>query len=68
MERKRAPAPVYRGTEEDRARSCTLFVGNLPYGFEERDVVGLFERFGRLRQVYVPIDRFTRRNKGYPSI
>lgn len=42
-----------------------MFVGNLPYGFEERDVVGLFERFGRLRQVYVPIDRFTRRNKGY---
>lgn len=63
-DKKRAPAPVYRGTEEERARSTTLFVGNIPYGFEERDVMGLFERFGRLRLVYVPIDRFTRRNKG----
>lgn len=63
--KRRAPAPVYRGTEEERARSTTLFVGNIPYGFEERDVAGLFERFGRLRQVYVPLDRFTRRNKGY---
>ncbi len=64
QERRRAPAPVYRGTEEERARSTTLFVGNVPYGFEERDVVGLFERFGRLRQVYIPVDRFTHRNKG----
>lgn len=64
-QKRRAPAPVYRGTEEERARSTTLFIGNIPYGFEERDVAGLFERFGRLRQVYVPLDRFTRRNKGY---
>lgn len=63
-QRRRPPAPVYRGTDEERARSTTLFVGNIPYGFDDRDVAGLFERFGRLRQVHVPIDRFTRRNKG----
>lgn len=68
MERRRPAAPVNRGTEEDRARSTTLFVGNIPYGFEDRDVMGLFDRFGRLRTCHVPLDRNTRRNKGFAFV
>lgn len=64
----RRPREVIRGSEEERARTSSIFVGNLPYSFEERDVVNLFERFGRLRQVSVPIDRYTRRNRGFAFI
>jgi hypothetical protein len=55
----------HRGTEGDRKESTNLYVGNIPYSFTERDVVDLFERFGRLKSVHVPIDRVTGRNKGY---
>lgn len=66
--RIRRPREVIRGSEEERLRSCSIFVGNLPYSFEERDVVNLFERFGRLQQVSVPMDRYTRRNRGFSFI
>lgn len=59
---------VIRGSEEERMRSCSIFVGNLPYSFEERDVVNLFERFGRLGTVSVPMDRYTRRNRGFSFV
>jgi RNA recognition motif-containing protein len=59
---------VIRGTEEDRLRTTSLFVGNIPYSFEERDVINIFERFGKLRSVSVPIDRYTRRNRGFAFV
>lgn len=57
--------PIYRGTEEERLASKTLFIGNLPFNYEERDVSHLMERFGALRKVTIPFDRFTRRNRGF---
>jgi transformer-2 protein len=57
--------PVYRGTEEERTTSTTLYIGNLPYSYEERDLAHLMERFGRLRKITIPIDRFTHRNRGF---
>lgn len=59
---------VIRGSEEERMRTSSIFVGNIPYSFEERDILNLFERFGRLRQVSVPMDRYTRRNRGFSFI
>lgn len=58
----------YRGTEDERARSTTVYVGNIPYSFIERDVSELFERYGRIRKVTVPMDRFTRRNRGFAFV
>lgn len=49
-------------------RSSSLFVGNLPYSFEERDVSNLFDRFGKVTQISVPIDRYTRRNRGFAFV
>lgn len=75
--RRRSPLPparprrtreVIRGSDEDRQRTSSLFIGNLPYSFEERDVVNLMERFGALRMVSVPLDRYTRRNRGFAFI
>lgn len=57
--------PVNRGTEEERATSKTIFVGNLPFHFEERDVAHLMERFGPLRKITIPTERFARRNRGF---
>lgn len=66
--RPRRTREVIRGTDEERMRTCSIFVGNLPYIYEERDVVNMMERFGRLRQVSVPIDRYTRRNRGFAFV
>lgn len=57
--------PVNRGTEEERATSKTIFVGNLPFHFEERDVAHLMERFGPLLKITIPTERFARRNRGF---
>jgi transformer-2 protein len=57
--------PVNRGSEEERANSKTIFVGNLPFHFEERDVAHLMERFGPLRKITIPVERFARRNRGF---
>lgn len=59
---------LYRGTEDERARSTTVYVGNIPYSFIERDVSEMFERYGRIRKITVPMDRFTRRNKGFAFV
>lgn len=73
--RRRSPPPrprrareVIRGSDEDRQRTSSIFVGNLPYSYEERDVVNLMERFGGLRTVSVPMDRYTRRNRGFAFV
>lgn len=50
------------------AESSTLFVGNLPYHFRERDVADYFERCGRLRNITVGINRKTGQSKGYAFI
>lgn len=65
---RRSRGEVIRGSEEERQKSCSIFVGNIPYSFEERDVVNMFERFGRLKTVSVPIDRYTRRNRGFTFV
>ena len=57
--------PVNRGTEEERAASKTLFIGNLPFHFEERDVAHLMERFGPVRKITIPQERFARKNRGF---
>ncbi|TPX45272.1 hypothetical protein SeMB42_g04065 [Synchytrium endobioticum] len=72
--RGRSPPPqprryeIIKGNENDRSSTTILYVGNLPYHFEERDVRDLFGRYGPLRSVNVPFDRFTRRNKGFSFV
>ncbi|KAI8368159.1 uncharacterized protein BYT42DRAFT_120120 [Radiomyces spectabilis] len=56
------------GTEEDRQVSTTIFAGNIPYAFRERDIASMFERYGRLAKVTVPMDAITGKNKGFSFI
>ncbi|KAJ3190488.1 hypothetical protein HDU85_000787 [Gaertneriomyces sp. JEL0708] len=59
---------VIKGDDEMRQTTTCLYVGNLPYSFREEDVQDLFDRFGRLRSISVPYDRFTHRNKGFAFV
>ncbi|KAL1936183.1 hypothetical protein VTP01DRAFT_317 [Rhizomucor pusillus] len=60
--------PVDRGTEKERRESTTLFVGNLPYSFRERDVAAMFDKYGPIAKVTVPIDSITNKNKGFAFV
>lgn len=59
------PPPRVQGNERDRRNSTTLFVGNLPYHFRERDVGEYFERAGRVRSIKVGLNYRTGESKGY---
>lgn len=66
--RDRRSAPVHRGTAEERARSTTLFVGNIPYMFSERVVTELVERHGQIVKITIPRDERSGNNRGYAFI
>jgi len=48
--------------------TCTLFIGNLPYHYRERDVAEYFERCGRLRLVTVGYNKRTGQSKGHAFV
>jgi len=60
--------PIIYGSETERNISSTLFVGNLPYNFHEREVRDLFERCGRLGDISIGINKRTGESKGYAFI
>lgn len=45
-----------------------IFVGNLPYDVEERDLRGLFERYGRVTSTRVVKDSSTSRCRGFAFV
>ncbi|KAJ3415875.1 hypothetical protein HDV05_003939 [Chytridiales sp. JEL 0842] len=61
----RPKKPVIRGTEEEVRTTTQLFLGNLPYGYIEADILDLAEKFGPVVNVTIPMDRYTRKNKGF---
>ncbi|ORZ12666.1 hypothetical protein BCR42DRAFT_75165 [Absidia repens] len=56
------------GTEEERQKSTIIFTGNLPYDYCEQDVAAMFERYGKLLKITIPIDNLTTRNKGFAFV
>ncbi|KAJ3091384.1 hypothetical protein HK102_000745, partial [Quaeritorhiza haematococci] len=59
---------IERGSEEDRRTSTSVYVGNLPYQYRERDIADLCEPHGRIRSITLPIDRQTSNNKGFAFV
>lgn len=45
-----------------------LFVRNISYATTEKDVEGRFSEFGPIREVHVPLDKATGRNKGFAFV
>lgn len=54
--------------EECIAESGRVFVRNLPYAVDEDELQKLFEKYGPVTEVIVPIDKLTRTSKGYAVI
>ncbi|XP_011054786.1 PREDICTED: probable RNA-binding protein 19 [Acromyrmex echinatior] len=54
--------------EESIAESGRMFIRNLTYTTTEDDVRKLFEKYGPLSEVDLPIDRMTRKPKGFGTI
>lgn len=45
--------------------TCKLYVGNLPFSFTEPKLQELFEQFGQVVEVALPVDMDTGRKRGY---
>nr|CAC42098.1 RBD protein [Chironomus tentans] len=54
--------------EEDICESGKLFFRNLPYTVTEDDVQTVFEKYGNVVEVNVPIDPTTRKIKGFGTV
>lgn len=54
--------------EENVAESGRIFVRNLPYTTTEDELQRVFENFGPITEVIVPLDKVTRKLKGYGVI
>ncbi|EFA76199.1 RNA-binding region RNP-1 domain-containing protein [Heterostelium album PN500] len=50
--------------EEDVGETGRLFIRNLAYTVTEDDLKKLFEPFGKLSEIYIPIDRNSKKSKG----
>ncbi|CAG4987162.1 unnamed protein product [Parnassius apollo] len=54
--------------EESIGESGSIFVRNLPYVVSEEEVTKLFEKYGPLAEVSMPIDPILRQPKGFATI
>ena len=53
---------------EDVSESGRLFVRNLSYSTTEDDLAGLFDKFGPLTEVTIPLDKTTNRPTGFAFV
>uniref|UniRef100_A0A1B6DA95 RRM domain-containing protein n=1 Tax=Clastoptera arizonana TaxID=38151 RepID=A0A1B6DA95_9HEMI len=54
--------------DESIAESGSIFVRNLSYTVTEEELRSLFSKYGPLTEVNVPVDRITRKMKGFATI
>jgi len=54
--------------EESIAESGRIFIRNLTYTTTEDDIRKLFEKYGPLSEVDLPVDRVTRKPKGFGTV
>ena len=45
-----------------------LYVGNLPFSTDDRELAGIFERHGEVTSVKITMDRETGRSRGYAFV
>ncbi|NXX36963.1 RBM19 protein, partial [Nicator chloris] len=54
--------------EEDLSESGRLFVRNLPFTSTEEDLEKIFSKYGPLSEIHYPIDKLTKKPKGFAFI
>lgn len=57
-------APRERPTEARNPPSNTVWVGNVAWAVAEHDLEGVFEQYGQIRRVSLPLDSETGRSRG----
>jgi RNA recognition motif-containing protein len=45
-----------------------IYIGNLPYDFDEEELVEMFEEYGEVKKPKIVRDRFTKASRGYGFI
>lgn len=43
----------------------SIYVGNLSYDISENDLQSVFADYGEVKRVYLPLDRETKRKRGF---
>ncbi|XP_073956712.1 probable RNA-binding protein 19 [Choristoneura fumiferana] len=54
--------------EESIGESGSIFVRNLPYIVSEEEITNLFQKYGPLAEVNLPIDKVLRQSKGFATV
>ena len=57
-----------KGKDESLLDSGRLFVRNLPYSITEEDITALFEKYGPLTEVTIPVDKEGTHSIGYAFV
>jgi len=65
---KRQSSPPTSRRNSEASNTMKLYVGNLSFDADEDDIRMLFERFGPLSDVYVPVDQGTGRRRGFAFV
>jgi len=46
----------------------SIYVGNLPFEVDQDDVVEVFKEYGAIKRVHLPMDRETKRKRGFAFV
>ncbi|TRV45946.1 MAG: RNA-binding protein [Microcystis panniformis Mp_MB_F_20051200_S9] len=46
----------------------SIFVGNLSYEISQEDLVEVFEDYGKVKRVHIPVDKETQRKRGFAFV
>ncbi|MFM7277528.1 MAG: RNA recognition motif domain-containing protein [Microcystis aeruginosa] len=46
----------------------SIFVGNLSYEISQEDLVDVFQEYGEVKRVHIPVDKDTQRKRGFAFV
>jgi cold-inducible RNA-binding protein len=46
----------------------TVFIGNLPFSTQKSELQEVFEKFGRILEIHIPVDRQTGKSRGFAFV
>lgn len=57
-----------RGPPPDTSRMVSLKVDNLTYRTSNEDLEYLFEKYGKVGDIYIPKDKYTKESRGFAFV
>jgi len=58
----------FRRPPEDVEKMTSLRVGNIPFKTHQEDLKEVFEKYGKVGDVFIPADRETGRTRGFAFV